>query len=456
MPRVVTIGATDLTKHVKDVQIRQITEAHTQYHEANIVLDVAGLSEYYYVNLRDRVIIEIEHKREFAGVVIESYPIEPKIHVLNCRSAAQYLQELVITKAAFENFTPQEIVYYLVKQQSDIDASERSIHGLVLNKNLRDFFVAVPIHSLAIKKPASISNVRFFRLEPTSHDTKVMAEKGKWAEGTAIASLIVKAPGFIEAWANGRDTISRLVDSLSYSATLSTLGHPTQSGNYESYDWLRDNTFSKLSLGSETFLRDMSTDPPKTWLRGEPTTESELDLGKAEQSSLIQVSDATLRASDSMKSLAAAVRWLRLGTQENDPTDRLLDYWISLEFLVSHEKVSTFLSTDGLKDLESALLSASVKKPDGSLMTPAELNELSLRSASRINNVDLRERFDAFVRTKTQTVTITTPEYDCIWGNGGLREQRNGLEHGRSAHVDEDALKIMKHVLDKMILALII
>jgi hypothetical protein len=356
MPRVVTIGATDLTKHVRDVQIRQITETHSQYHEATIVLDVAGLSEYYHVNLRDRVIIESEQKREFSGVVIESYPIDAKIHVLDCRSAAQHLQELVITQAAFENFTPQEIVYHLVKQTSDVDASERSIHGLVLNKEERDFFVAVRVHSLVIKKPVTISNVTFFKLEPTSHDTKVMVEKGKWIEGTAIASLTVRAPGFIEAWTNGRDTISRLVDALCYGATLSTLGHPTRSGNYETYDWLRVNTLSKLYL----------------------------------------------------------------------------------------------------KDLESALRTASIRKADGSLMTLAELRQLSARSASRINNVDLRERFDAFVRNRTQTVTITTTEYDCIWGNGGLREQRNGLEHGRSVHVDEDALKIMKHVLDKMILAVVI
>lgn len=454
MPRTVTIGRTDLSKYVKDVQFKQIMEPHSHRLEATIVLDATALGEYYFVNLHDPVVIENEKQREFSGVVVESYPIDSKILALDCRSAEQHLQELIMPLASFQNFTPQEMVYYLVKQTSDIDASENSIHGLSLNKLERDFFVAVPVHSLSIKNPITVSNVTFSRLEPISLDTKVMLGKGKWIEGTAIASITIRSTGFIDSWTIGRDTIARLVDALSYGATLSTIGYPVTSGTYKTFDWQRADTLSKVSLGPETYLRDMSTTPPKIWIRSEPTREHGLELID-KQSIAVQISGAVLQTSYSVGSLVAAVRWLRLGTQENDLTDRLLDYWVSFEFLVSNEKASTFLSAHGLKDLESAVRTTSVRKADGSIMTPEELHGLSSRITSRINNVDLRERFDAFLSNRKRTITITSIEYGCIWGKGGLREQRNDLEHGRSVHVDSDALKTMKHVLDKMILAII-
>ena len=389
MPRIVTIGKTDLSKYVRDVQLKKIIEPHSDRLEATIVLDATALGEYYFLNLRDPIVIQNENQRVFAGVVVDSYPIDSKMLVLDCRSGEQYLQELTISLASFQNFTPQEVVYYLVKQSSDIDASEKSIHGLSLNKMQRDFFVAVPVHSLSIKTSVSVSNVTFSRLEPISHDTKVMLEKGKWIEGTAIASITIRSTGFIEAWTIGRDTIARLVDALSYGATLSTIGYPVANGTYKTLDWQRADTLSKVSLGPETYLRDMSTTPPKIWIRSEPTREHGLELID-NQSIAVRISGAVLQTSYSVGSLVAAVRWLRLGTQENDLTDRLLDYWVSFEFLVSNEKASTFLSATGLKDLESAVRASSIRKADGSIMRPEELRELSSKIASRINNVDLR------------------------------------------------------------------
>ena len=89
-------------------------------------------------------------------------------------------------------------------------------------------------------------------------------------------------------------------------------------------------------------------------------------------------------------------------------------------------------------------------------MIPMEKQQLSRRTRSRVNQVELRDRFDAFKLNRKDAFTITNDEYECIWAKEGLRDQRNALEHGRSVNVDEEALKTMKHVLDKMILALII
>ena len=451
----VTIGKVDLSNYVKDVQIKRVVEPHTERREAMIVLDLSGLREFYHANLRDQLVVEDEARRhrEFSGVVVESYLIDSQMYALSCRSGEQYLKELVVSHAAFENFTLQEIVYHLVKQTSDIDASERSIQGLSLNRQERDFLVAVPVHGLVVRNPIAVSFVTFFKLEQNSHDTKVMLEKGGWKEGTAIASITVKSTGFLEAWTIGRATISNVVDALSYGGTLSTIGYPTAIGGYKTFEWERASTFSELSLGEQTYLRDMSTEPPKTWLRSEPTRES--DLALVDRHSLVNISDALLKTSNSLKSLAFALRWLRLGTQESDLTDRLLDYWIALEFLVANERVSTSLSRNGLEDLESAITNARIRNADGSNMTPEKKQALSVRTLSRINQVDLRERFDVFLLNRKHAITATGDEYERIWGKGGLRDQRNALEHGRSVHVDEEALKTMKHVLDKMILAIL-
>jgi hypothetical protein len=422
--------------------------------EATILLDATALNEYYFVNLRAPLIVENAGQREFSGIVIESFPVDSKIIALSCRSTMQHLRELTITFASFQNFTPQEMLYYLVKQTSDIDASENSIHGLSLNKQERDFLIASPVRSLSIKNTITLSGVTLSRLEPTSEDSRLMIVKGKWIEGTAIASIIIRSTGFIEAWTIGREKIAGLIDAVSYGATLSTLGYRSSGGTFNAFDWLRSNTLSRISLQQDTYLRDLSTNPPKIWIRAEPTREHNLELIDA-KSIVVQTSNPILQASNSLGALGTGVRWLRLGTQETDMTDRLLDYWVSFEFLVSNEKRATFLSTNGVEDIQSAITGATIRKTDGSVMTGDELRKLSARVISRVNNIDLRERFDSFMSNKGQAFTISDSEYECIWGRGGLRDQRNDLEHGRSVHVDEAALGIMKHVLDKMVLAVI-
>lgn len=451
----VTIGTTNLSEYVKDVQIKSIAEPHSHRSEATVVLDLRCLRDFYHTNLRDGIVIEDKsrRRREFTGVVVESYSIDSQMHVLSCRSAEEYLRELVVPNTVhFENFTPQEIAYHIVKQTSDVDASEESIQGLSLNRQERDFLVAVPVHGLVIKDPVAMPPVTFSRLEENSHDSKIMLEKAEWNEGTAIARTTVKSSSFLAACTIGRETISRAVDALSYGAKLSSLGYP-KNGDYKTHDWERTATFSKLSLGEQTYLRDMSTDPPKTWLRSEPTREADLELVGG--NSLMLTSDTALKRSNSLGSLAVALRWLRLGTQENDLTDRLLDYWVALEFLVANEKVPTLLSKKALDDLESTIMAATIRKGDDEIMTTEEKLRLSVRARSRINQIDLRERFDAFRENRKNAITITSDEYERVWGKDGLRDQRNALEHGRSVDVDEDALKTMKHVLDKMILAIL-
>lgn len=445
------LGKADLSPYAMDVQLYTIREKHTERYEATVTLDFAELKSFYHANLGDPLIIDDARNktRVFAGVVVESYSIDSKMYVLRCKGAAQHLEELTISNSAFINFPPQEIVYYLAKQTLEIDASERSIHGLVLDRTERDFLVAFPVRGVSVSDPVSFSSVTFCRLGADFEDSDLMIEKsgGDWRRGTVIAYSKVRSCDFIEAWESGREVVLGAIDVLSFKTRLSVIGYPADN-QYQALEYQRPTIFSRISLAEQTYLRDLSIDPPKIWLRSELLRESQLELENKSSRAYSHTLDSP---EDISGSLAIALRWLRIGSQENDLTDRLVDYWIALEFLVANEEVVTLLSQSGLDDLDRAIGVADITSKDEDSMTPEEKDQLCARVRSRINQVDLRERFDSFC--KRGNVRITGDECECVWGRQGLRQQRNDLEHGRSVHVDREALHTMEHVLSKMVLA---
>jgi hypothetical protein len=421
--------------------------------ECTITLDLTRLSEFQHGSLREPVVITENAVRKFSGVVVETLAT-PRFLVLSCKNSAQHLKELRSAGVdAFEGFTPQEIAYHIVKQTSEISADEKSIHGLTLNNNPRDFLVVVPIFGLELTDPCRISVVDFCKLEPTTDDMKWILERAKedWGNAKVVAGVKVISTGFFEATAAGREAITKAVDTMSYVSKLSVLGIPTASGP-KVIQWERSQLFSRIRPGRETYLRDLTT-TTKRWLRSGLTRESVVDFRN--RNALPEVMSATFKTpvDDHSRRLSLALRWLRIGNQEQDTTDKLLDLWIALEFIVAKEQIQPTLSGRGFEDLKTAILTSSISDANGTPLSGKAKDTLWLKVQSKVNQVDLRDQFDSFCARCM--IGVTEREIEDIWGKEGLRKQRNDLEHGRAVRVDEKQLETMEHVVGKMILGLV-
>lgn len=449
----VKLGNLDLSPCVKDIRITQDPSDVMQY-ECTITLDLSKLKDFQYGNLRETITVVDGNVMRFSGVVVETISTND-FYVLSCKDNAQHLKEIrVAGQDAFDGFTPQEIVYHIVSSTSIIRPG--MIQGLNLNTSSREFLVSVPIFGLELSKPCRISSVDFCKLEPTTEDMRWISEKAKedWGQANVIATVKVKTTGFFEATEAGREAITKAIDLMSYAAKLSILGYPTLKG-LQPTQWQRTQLLSRIRPGQETYLRDLTATPAKRWLRSGLTTETVAE--SISQNALPELTSATFvdPIDDRSRTLSLALRWLRLGNQEPDPTDRLLDLWIALEFIVSREKVQPTLSSAGFEDLKAAVMMSKIRGENGVPLNGEgkAKEELWLKIQSKINQVDLRAQFETFC-TK-HAIVVTDSEREVIWGKNGARTQRNDLEHGRAVGVNKEQLSTMEHIVSKMILGLL-
>jgi hypothetical protein len=144
---------------------------------------------------------------------------------------------------------------------------------------------------------------------------------------------------------------------------------------------------------------------------------------------------------DYARRLWAAMHWLRRARESADQSDKLLDLWIALEFLVADTKVEEVCSSAQM----SGLLQALKTKASEMGIPNAELILTSLKFA--MTNPSLKSKFDALV--KSRSIPLDEREEKIVWGP--LRENRNNLEHGRIFDVQPEDLEVMEQMISKVV-----
>jgi hypothetical protein len=148
--------------------------------------------------------------------------------------------------------------------------------------------------------------------------------------------------------------------------------------------------------------------------------------------------------------LKIALSSLNAAALRTDSLAALVDLWIAMEFLVSRMAAETFLSAPSLSDLFSIIENGQIRKDSsGVLMTKCEMKNVADRVRNKVNQIDVRERFNSFC--SKYAFSPTEDAIQTVWGKGGLRDQRNELEHGRKANVNGAALQVMGDLLRRML-----
>jgi len=101
------------------------------------------------------------------------------------------------------------------------------------------------------------------------------------------------------------------------------------------------------------------------------------------------------------------------------PSDALVDLWISMEFLVSKMKGRTMLTSEGVADLHSIIELGKIRKDSsGNLMDDKEMKIVADRVRNKVNQIDLRQRFNDFCAK--YGFSPTEEENKKVWGKVDL------------------------------------
>jgi hypothetical protein len=150
-----------------------------------------------------------------------------------------------------------------------------------------------------------------------------------------------------------------------------------------------------------------------------------------------------------------ALNRLNSATLRTNPLDALVDLWISMEFLVPELSGKHFLSTEGLSDLFCLIKDSQIRKDSsGARLTQDEMLIVAERVRNKVNQLDLRQRFDSFCEEYNKyKFSPTGDEIHTVWRKDGLRDQRNNLEHGREVTIKDEELTVMGELLRRMAIA---
>jgi len=447
----IRIGDLLLREEILDVHITQTRYRHYRQTTADVVLRFnmldPSLLDLYWPIIIDNV--QGPRQRVFYGLTIQTHVIDTdKLH-LTCEDASRYLKEHT-SSTAFNNFPVPEVFFYLGRGVRGISTPEENVEGLSIKKNSRSFRVTMPVVNVVLPTELFVLGIKLRPRGQTLEDDKKIDKSNlssDWRNACVWAEVVVEAVYFDEAAEKARKLIIRAVDLLNYFLRLSIQG--AKIGNKPLIvPWNRDRAFVHVLLGRQAHVRDLSEARWKSY-----THDFEVKIGeeKAMLSTQDMKSYSSLKAmfesigdTATSRRLSSAMHWLRRGREASDPRDRLLDLWITLEFLTSETLADKTLTSTQIVDLSQAL---HIKAKELKLEDADRIVELF---NSVINNPPLKNKFERLVADNS--IPITDKERDIVWGP--LRENRNDLEHGRKFDVDPQNLDVMEQMLSRIILLL--
>jgi len=350
--------------------------------------------------------------------------------------------------AAFFNFSPQEMMFYLSRRVREVETQEKNIHGLVLNKTRRTFHVTFPISGLNIVKTVALQGAELFPADPASEDerkiTELKSRDSIWSEKGRL-KFEVEATYFDEAAQEARRKATVFLDWLSYSLKLSLLGFRI-SGQVIFVPWVRDRSLALLAFGDQAYVKDTSEPKLKACvvdfrtIKITPTAEL-ADSDWEFYGKLRAEIEASGNGHGELPNLLSTIHWLRRSRESIDARDKLADLWIALEFLVASQTPPPICRAEFLKALSEVIKSA------GEILQLDNSKQLVDKFRNAVTMPTLRDKFDEYV--KRFDVQIEKAEYAAVWDR--LRDARNALEHGRGGEIDQSDLEIMEQMITKMV-----
>lgn len=354
-----TCGDLDLTPISGRTGIKQTREGNTIV--SRLTCDVRrDPSLLFQLDLRATLRLEdvsADHSpvARFTGLSVMASGRDGDSYRLYAEDMSVRIQEAKTGGAFGTGISPPEMIYLLMSSVEGVDTDPQHIHGLHLSDSRRAFVFIAPIPGISIKgdEAVRIADIELYvPAKGMRYDDDLIQKAApeplapELSPEVTRAYVPVLAHGFTEAIVLGQARLSQAIDWLSFRCGLSTPCYRA-AGEWRFIQWDRTDGLAHLVETDWVYIRDtlpvMARE--RYWLRWSPPAvrDSIVQLGGQSDpraTETLELVEKTLTKQDedrtpAERSLLLALHFHRRARQSPDRIDQIVNYWHSLEFILS-------------------------------------------------------------------------------------------------------------------------
>lgn len=420
----------------------------------DFIIDMRKSKVFNDLDLKDDVYAwrKSDNQKIFGGYVDELF-YNGNLAALLCRGGNKDYEHAVIRGYRFLNTSTTKISYFtarLVFKKSKIQFDTQLLRELDLRS--RPHVVIIPVQNLKINGKFSTGNVTFyspsiFEEDRVISESKAGQEDVDWASAIPRARVIVESTNFYDAILEGYEAISTAIDLITLRSDLSfTKLHGSQAR--PSFSNVKH--LSRLTLLPKVFCKEQKASDACFYdLRIIRETEMEFN-GTPENyfKPISKLLDVLAHKRDSeltkdQRLIARSIRWLRLSIHTVDPTTKLLDLWVSLEFATQG------LSSRRFTEEQIIALKEHIQRMDFGAIRLSENQIDAIKGKfDMLNDAPLLEKISHFIRDNN--IPFTNSEFELV---KQARKKRNDIEHGKgNVEIEKEELENLQSLIERIIL----
>lgn len=421
-----------------------------QFKELLIIVNLECNPDFPDVDLKDSVLlIDSNNDVIFRGIAKEAYIEKEKA-------------KLVVLDEVLElNYVSSEGFYLEGLSARDsfsllLQSSEKVKLGAVdgfFDSTFREFIVITPVENLIIGNSFKIGNVEFYTDFTTIDDSLIRSNDiGKsisdWNDNYTRARITVKASSFLSAMREGYSKIATAIDLVALRVDLS-FPKIRINGDYEYIHFDYEMFLSRVKITPWIYLRDTHA-KSHVIFNQEFVKENDLLLGcrPSDHFKIINSLFERILIKEDLnkneKNVLQVLHWLRRAIQGGDNTDKLLDLWTAMEFLISGTKSTRLFCKPQLKEIRSTLESVTDLTPKQQKVLFGKIDELN-KVPLMVKIAELEEELG---------ISFAEEEKDIL---RNTRKKRNDIIHGRECEdVHERELNKLRSIIERLLIGIII
>jgi|GEM_PF-2091890 len=406
-------------------------------------IDLSKNPDFIHSDFKDRLGLFLKETRhlEFSGFVAEVMTGGDVLRV-ECLGGTR---ELLRSKIRFEAVKMQpRHAMLLLTMSSNIKLNTDQSNKPDLTQ--REFSIVLPVLNLRIKHEFEIGTVKFYH-HKNSEDDKIISKTGFgkevpfWNTIYPRAQVTVNSDNMFDALTEGYAKIAQAVDWIAFRNDLS-FPVVTEERNY--FNYLKFS--GRVKIPSLVYGRDLKTgevcffdlvNREDNILSLEYGLDHFLRIGKEPFESLLSKDSEDI--DDEENRIIQSMHWLRRSLEDSDKRDKLLDLWISMEYIISGQKPEITLSRPERDEARTAVESTSLS---------ASKKEAVVKQINNVNRGTLLGKLYKFFEDKD--IQITDFEESLI---KSAYDKRNSLVHGRKdITVETRELDKLRSIIERIIL----
>lgn len=380
----------------------------------------------------DEVTVTTNGVVTFRGLILSS-KTEDTVVEITCSDYAQLLKENRLN-AEFQNFTPPDIIYHIVKPVLKIGNIPKGKFTQGINYHFR---IVIPFRNLIVNQVLSLTpSSQLTNSLPETIRNKIESCQLKLDFLSSDYSYIINeldAPDFLVAYQKSYEFASIVYDWLIFRSDISS-----STVQRKINTWERENYLSKINL-TPYFFGELTNSTEYMIGNGQSLRISpSLQLNSSNLDDLTKYYFGSLAQNNTPESIKYAIHFLRRSGQSEIAKDSLLDMFTSLEFILSGQKALILFPSsliDSINENVTTLLNDAQKKRFKDILP-------------ELNSPSFMFKLDLYCRN--HAVPISSDEIELL---KKMRLIRNNIVHGYSVGkpLIED-LEKLRFIIEKILI----